>query len=173
MQSTERRATSMMAGLLILFGIVLLAFNLFGLTLGQTWPVIFLIIAAGFYIPIFVFPTARPGLAALFIPGTIMLGLGVIFLFNTFSGDWGAWAYLWALIPASAGLGLVLAAKFGDWASPVASVGWWLILGSLALFALMGLLLGGRGFGAIGSILLIGLGVILLFRAIQRPRMEV
>ena len=164
----SNRAATVTAVLLIGLGILFLAINLLGLDFSRIWPIIFLIIAAGFYLPVFFAPVAREGLAALFIPGTIMLGLGLIFFYNTLFDDWGSWAYIWTLIPASVGVGLVLAAKAGGWGSGVTSVGLWMALISVAVFGLLAMLFGSRVFGTLGPIILIGAGVLLLIRSFQR-----
>ena len=155
--------------ILIGLGILFLAVNFLDIDLGRVWPLIFFVIGAGFYTPVLLMPQARAGLAALFIPGTIMIGLGVIFLYNTLTGDWGSWAYAWSLIPAFVGIGLILASRFGRWQGDTARAGLWMALGSAAVFSVLAMFFGSRTFGAIGPILLIGLGVLLLFRNSRAP----
>ena len=169
--NASNRASTAAGGLLIAFGVLFLAINLFGFDLGRIWPIIFFFIAAGFYLPIIIFPTARAGLAALFIPGTITLGLGLIFLYNTSTDDWGSWAYAWALIPASVGVGMMLASRVGRW-GPTSEVGLWMALISLGVFGAMATLFGNQIFRVIGPILLIAGGVRLFFRSMRRPKIE-
>lgn len=169
MNSAERSST-VVALILIALGAMFLAFNLIpGLELGRTWPVIFFVIAAGFYLPAFIWPNSRQGLAALYIPGSVMLALGLIFLYNTFSRDWASWAYAWTLIPGGVGLGLALAARIGQWGQGTMWVGVWMMVGSVAVFGLFGTLFGGPLLKSLGPIALIVGGVLLLLRQFGRP----
>jgi hypothetical protein len=169
MSQSDNRPSSVVAVILIGLGILFLAVNFLDIDLGRVWPLIFFVIGAGFYTPVLLMPQARAGLAALFIPGTIMIGLGVIFFYNTLTNDWGSWAYAWSLIPAFVGIGLILASRFGRWQGDTARAGTWMALGSAAVFSVLAMFFGSRTFGAIGPILLIGLGVLLLFRSSRAP----
>jgi hypothetical protein len=172
MQSTDRSST-IVAFALIGLGALFLLFNLTGLDLGRTWPAIFFVIAAGFYLPPIVWPSARPGLAALFIPGSVVLMLGLIFFYNTLTEDWASWAYAWTLIPGGVGLGLALAARFGEWGRGTLWVGIWMIVGSVAVFGFFGTLFGGTALRAIGPAALIAVGLLLLWRSLARPARSV
>lgn len=165
MPSSDNRPSSVVAVILIGLGLLFLAFNFLDIDLGKTWPLIFFVIGAGFYAPVMLMPQARAGLAALFIPGTILIGLGVIFTYNVITDDWGSWAYAWSLIPAFVGIGLILASRFGRWQGDSLRAGLGLAIGSGAVFSILAMFFGSRTFGAIGPVLLIGLGVLLLFRA--------
>ena len=169
MTQSDNRPSSIVAAILIGLGLLFLAFNFLDMDLGKVWPLIFFVIGAGFYVPVLVMPQARAGLAALFVPGTIMIGLGLIFMYNTLTDDWGSWAYAWALIPAFVGIGLILASRLGNWQGDSARAGLWLAIGSGVGFSVLAMFFGSRTFGTIGPILLIGLGVLLLFRT-SRPR---
>jgi hypothetical protein len=137
--------------------------------MGRTWPVIFFLIALGFYLPPILWPSARQGLAALFIPGSILVALGLIFFYNTLTDDWASWAYAWTLIPGGVGLGLALASRYGGWGHGTMWVGIWMIVGSLVVFGFFGMLFGGAALRSIGPVLLIVGGVLLLVRAFMRP----
>jgi hypothetical protein len=95
--------------------------------------------------------TKSRGLAAMVIPGCIVTMIGLILLFGNVTDHWEVWAYAWALIPASVGLGLVLASRFGvgDRAGEV--VGRWFLAGGLTAFAFFGLLFEGLIFHGIIS----------------------
>lgn len=169
MDSTDRSST-VVALVLIGLGALFLAFNLIpGLDLGRTWPVIFFLIAGGFYLPAVLWPASRQGLAALFIPGSIMLTLGLIFFYNTMTDDWASWAYAWTLIPGGVGLGLALASRFGAWGRGTMWVGIWMMIGSVAVFGFFGALFGGPLLKTIGPVALIVGGALLLLRAVARP----
>lgn len=162
------RASVVIGGILILIGGIFLALNLFHINFGQVWPVIFFIIGAGFYLPVLLLPHERQNLAGLLIPGTILCGLGTIFFYNIFADNWGAWAYIWALIPAAVGLGLLLAARVGHWGGDTMKAGFWMFVISLGACFLLGAFFNGGNVGAIGAILLIVLGVFVLIQSIRR-----
>lgn len=166
--NSSARGSVFVAGLLILLGVLILVFNITGIGFGKTWPMIFLVLAAGFYLPYFVWPSARKGLAALFIPGSIMLTLGLFFFYNTLTGDWVSWAWGWALIPGGVGLGLLLAGWLGSWDSTVMWVGIWMMVGAVAVFGFFGALFGTVTMKAIGAGLLILVGIALLVRALVK-----
>ena len=109
----DNRGSIVVGGILIVIGAVFLFVNVFRIDFGEIWPIIFFIIGAGFYLPVLLMPRDRRNLAGLLIPGTILFGLGAIFFYNILADNWGSWAYIWTLIPASVGLGLLLAARVG------------------------------------------------------------
>ena len=169
MNPTDRSST-VVAIILIGLGLLFLAFNTIpGLDIGRAWPVIFLLIAGGFYLPPIIWPSERRRLAGLFIPGSVMLVLGLIFFYNALTDDWASWAYAWTLIPGGVGLGLALASRFGEWGRGTLLVGIWMIAGSVVVFGLFGTLLGGPALKAIGPVALIAGGVLLLLRSFARP----
>lgn len=169
MQTTDNRARTVVAAILIGLGLILLAANLLNIDVGRIWPIIFFVIGVGFYLPALLLPDARAGLAALFIPGTIMNGLGLIFFYNTLTGDWRSWAYLWTLIPGLVGVGLILAAWIGRWEGGTARTGLGLALGSAFAFGLMAALFGNQLMGTLWPVALILVGAWLLLRSF-RPR---
>ncbi len=162
------RGSIIAGGILILIGAVFLVVNVLHIDFGKIWPIIFFIIAAGFYLPVLLMPNERKNLSGLLIPGTILAGLGVIFFYNTLSDNWGSWAYLWALIPASVGLGLLLAARVGEWGGDTMKVGFWMFVISTAVCLILAAFFGGGNAGAVGAILLIGLGIYLLIQSLRR-----
>ncbi|NPV57280.1 MAG: hypothetical protein HPY76_11505 [Anaerolineae bacterium] len=167
------RGRIFVAALLLVTGVVLLAGNLLpGWANLVSWTVIFFILALGFFLPAAIWRDQRRGLAGMFIPGAIMLVLGAIFTYNVASGDWAAWSYLWTLVPASVGLGLALASWVGGWGESTAWVGIIMMAVSLALFALMASLMGNPVMGTVAPLLLILLGLVLLVRALRRPRTD-
>jgi hypothetical protein len=165
----SNRAPTVIAICLIAVGVLFLAFNFLNVDFGRVWPVIFFVIGGAFYLPIWLMPEARAALSALLIPGTILIGLGLIFFYNTLTNDWESWAYIWALIPAFVGLGLMLAARAGGWIGNISQVGLWIALISGGVFSVLAMFFGSRSFGLIGSLVLIGFGVVLLFRSTRGP----
>jgi hypothetical protein len=162
----ESKRGSIIAGAgLVLLGVLFICLNLFqGITLAKSWPVIFFVIAFAFFLPGLAWPESRKGLAALYIPGTILFVIGLIFFFNTLTGIWAVWAYAWILIPASVGLGMMLAAKGGKWEHGVFLVGTWIALISLAVFAVFAALFGNLVLKFIGAGIMVVMGVLMLIR---------
>ncbi len=167
---SNKRGTIILAGTLIVLGVLFLLLNLIGVRMGQAWPVIFLVIAAVFYIPAFAWPEARKGLAALFIPGSVFLALGLIFAYTTWTGDYLAWAYAWTLIPGGVGLGLWMGGTWGDWGSEVSVVGKWMAGISLVVFALFATLFGGPLLKYIGPVVLILGGLAFMWRTLRASK---
>jgi len=167
----QDRITLVGGVVLIGLGVLFLVLNtVLGLTVATTWPIIFFVLAAGFYLPPLVLPYARQALAALFIPGSVMLALGLIFFYDTLTSDWASWAYAWLLIPAGVGLGLALASWVGGWGKDPAVVGLWMLAVSAAIFCIFGTLFGGPVLKAITPVLLILVGILILLRAfLRRP----
>jgi len=164
-----RKASLAFGSLLITFGVIFLAFALIpGLSLGLAWPGIFFLLAAGFYLPVFLWPEIRKGLVALFIPGSILFALGLIFTYNVLSADWRSWAYAWLLLVAGVGLGLALAAAFGGWGRTVLWVGLWMLSIATGTFGLFATLFGHPLLKIIGAALVMLVGILLLLRSLRK-----
>jgi hypothetical protein len=156
---------------LIILGAVFLILNFIpDVGFEELWPVIFFVTALGFYLPAVIWPESRRGLAALYIPGSLMLVLGIAFLYNTLSGDWGVWAFAWLLIPLGIGLGMTLAAWIGAWAPPVGEVGIWIMVLNAVGFSLFGTLFGEPIIKAFAAGLVLVGGVLMLLRGFLRGR---
>ncbi len=148
--------------ILIALGIILLIFNFLpGVTSTSGWWLLFIFLSIGFFVPALVWPEARSSLSALFIPGTVMGVLGLIFMYNVLTNDWGSWAYLWTLIPGSAGAGMFIAAKMGDWEPGAARVGQWLAIFSTVAF----ILFSSSTVKIVGAVILITIGILMLSKS--------
>jgi hypothetical protein len=166
----ERRGSLFVALILIAVGVVLILANFLpGFRIVFNWPFVFYVLALFFYVPVGIFPGARKGLAALFIPGTIMLGLGLIFTYNVYTNDWVSWAYSWMLIPGSVGIGLALASWLGSWESGSRTVGIWMAVISLALFGFFAAMFGEPILKIAGAAFLILAGLVFLIHSFIRP----
>ncbi len=163
----ESNRGTMIAGIvLVILGGVFFALNLIpGIDSGKTWPLVLIVAGIAFCLPAFIWSANRQALAGLFIPGSILVVLGAIFLFNTLTGIWSVWSIAWILIPGSVGLGLLSGAWAGKWDRSVSQVGVWMIVLSLTVFALFASLFGNLVIKAIGAGLLVATGIALLVRA--------
>jgi hypothetical protein len=163
--------------MLLLLGLLFLAFNL-GATLfpmwevmsiGRLWPLFVIWIGLGFFLPIFVWWEKRHSNYGLAMPGTIVLVIGLILLYCSLTGNWAAWAFLWALVPFSVGLGLLMLYLLGPKARGLLVAAFFVGGGSLAIFAVFASWIGGPLGGIVGAALLLILGVALVIRALIRP----
>jgi hypothetical protein len=109
------------------------------------------------------------GMTAMAIPGCIVSAVGGILLYCNITNHWESWAYVWTLIPASVGLGLLIAGRFGVGDHGSAGAGGWLLVSGVAGFVLLGAFFEVLIFGGMVSrywpVALIGLGMVLLYRA--------
>lgn len=163
-----RRRTNLIGGLVLtVLGLLILAVQLLpGIQLLFSWPWIII----GFGLAIF-FIGAATGVPALAIPACIIGGLGGILYYQSATGDWDSWAYIWALIPGLVGLGILLSGLLGEDAEGSAQAGGLLILISLVLFTLFGSFFGALGLiGDYWPVLLILLGLVLLISPLLRRR---
>jgi DNA-binding CsgD family transcriptional regulator len=118
-------------------------------------PLVFLMLGGAFYILVIVGKGRLPWAPIFYIPGSLVLALGLIFLLNTVTNDWDAWSYAWLLLTSGVGFGLVQANRHFIWPPVVNLVGWGFALGSIMLFAFFGAIVGGMFIRVAAPILLI------------------
>ncbi len=164
------RGTVVLGIFIIAIGVLFLIFNFIpGLNAGNTWPIVFFILAVGFFLPPFLWPSAQRGLAGLFIPGSIMLVLGLIFGYDVLTEDWVSWAYAWLLIPAAVGFGLWLGSTVGNWGKGSTQTGLWMLAIAAGLFAICASIFGSNpAMHFIGPVLIILAGALILFRVFRK-----
>lgn len=107
MQTRSNQGRSFGAIVLIALGALFLLANLgvFSFSIiGVMWP--FFIILPGLVFFFFA-ATGSAELSSLAIPGSIVTGTGAILLFQSITGRWESWAYIWTLYPVFLGLGLM------------------------------------------------------------------
>jgi hypothetical protein len=163
-----RRRRDLLGGLfLLLLGALILATQLLpGIHIPLTWPWIFIGLAL-----LLLFIGLATGVPAMAIPASIVGGLGGIFYYQSVTGDWDSWAYIWALIPGFVGLGVVVSGLIGGEAAGEVRAGGFLMLISLVMFAFFGSVFGGLGMlGEYWPLLLILLGLLLLVRPLLARR---
>lgn len=150
--------------ILILVGVGFLLNQFFPSLFGWfSWPWILVVIGGIFFLSSLI---GRVG--GLMIPALILLGLGGIFLYQTATGNWESWSYIWALMPALAGLGMLIGSLYDREMVPARPVGAIMFVAGLALFAVFG--------GVFGldvdilrywPVLLILLGLVVLVKALR------
>jgi hypothetical protein len=115
------------------------------------------------------------GIPAMVVPACIFGGIGGLLYWQSVTGNWDSWAYVWALIPGFVGLGLFLLGLTSARERKNIGSGIWLMLISAVMF-----LVAGSAFGAfVGGwsllatywpVLLIAFGVLTLIEALLRFR---
>jgi hypothetical protein len=138
--------------------------------MNHYWPLIFVLIGLGFFLPVLFWPESRHGLAGLFIPGTIFLFMGLLFIYDKLSGDWTVWAFGWLLNPAGVGYGIYMGALIGKWGKGSTQTGLWIGVTSLALFSILAAIFGRPFIKYTGSIILIASGVLFVLNSVRKPK---
>ena len=157
--------------LLILLGGFFLAERLIPGVYGYfTWP--FYVMGVGAMFLLAALLTRTGGLA---IPACIIGGIGGILYYQTITGRWESWSFMWTLIPGFVGVGVILAGIL-DRERPHFETGGLILMAISA----MGFLIFGSAFGALFGydfqfgmlwpLFLIGIGVIVLISALFRRR---
>lgn len=163
--NSRQRSTIVLGMLLILIGLLAL-FGLGDWLAGLfSWPLI-IVGVAGFLILIGLL-TRTPAMA---IPACVVGGIGLLLWWQNATGHWDTWSYAWALIPGFVGVGIVLEGLLSGQSQRGLRSGGWLIVISLVLFAVFGSFLGNWPLlGRYWPLLLVGLGLLLLWRSYRRP----
>ena len=137
--------------------------------LNLEWPVY--VIGAGALMLVLGLATGRPRMA---IPATIVAGGGKILWYQNQTQDWESWSFLWTLIFAFVGIGVILAGLLGDNPPYNLRRGLNLLVISAALFLIFATIMGRLSvlgdYGAAALLIFIGLYVIgrSLFRTRSR-----
>lgn len=171
----QHKRKSIASGLmLILIGVIFISVQLLpGLkeyfTWDYTWPMSIIFVALGLVVL-----GALTGTADMLVPASIVGGIGGILYFqNAGVITWESWAFLWALIPGFAGLGVLLAGLI-KWKKSEIMDGLKTILTSAVMFLVFGSFLGSM-FGYVPfkeylPYLIIALGLFLFIRALLDTR---
>jgi hypothetical protein len=107
----ETRRLLTLGAVLILVGFAAAAARSVDVDLGawigeQTWP--FLVIVPGLVLLGLAFLRTPPDGVGFAISGSIVTTVGAILLVQANTANWASWAYVWALLPGAAGLGMVV-----------------------------------------------------------------
>jgi len=148
--------------ILIVLGVVTLALNLvFNGSMNISWPLVVIMLGVVFFILVGAFSKKWAWMVFLYLPGSLLLALGLVFLLNVITNDWNAWAYAWMLVVAGLGLGIVLVNRKVHWPEFITMTGFGMMVGGITLFVLFGALAGGRFILVMAPILLVlgGIGL--------------
>ena len=164
------RTIELLAGLLLLIvGVVVLASEpLIGFVRGlgvsddvlRWWPVLFIGLSLFFLVPGILGGPNRRLRAGMMIPGALLAGVGVALLYTSLTDRWGAWAYLWSVLPFSFGLGMYGAGWIAD-APAFKWIGSGIAGGGVVAYLVFAIAFGGEAFRLIAAIGIIALGLAL------------
>jgi hypothetical protein len=167
MKSSNRSAIAL-GLLLVLLGVFLVLLQVYAplrdlMQLHFTWP--WIVIGVGIFLLILGLLVRAPEMA---VPACIVGGIGGILYYQNTTQDWGSWAYMWALIPGFAGVGMLITRLLGGNAGDDA-VG--SILTSGVLFVIFASFFGGlQWVGPYWPVLLIALGIYILLRPVFKRK---
>ena len=117
--NTPDRRGVLIAIVLIAVGAVFLIGEVFNVRFGSGfWP--FIIIVPGVLLLLSAF-NSRPVPAGTAIGGAVVTTLGLVFWYQNVSGNWESWAYIWSLLPLSAGVAQIIAGTRNEDESLIAS----------------------------------------------------
>lgn len=158
MDVQKRSSLALGIVLILLGGIFLLTRLVPGLELVIGWP--WIVIGVGAALLVIGMLVGSPDMA---VPACIVGGIGGILYYQNLTGDWTSWSYMWALIPAFVGVGILLAALIGGRSRTAYREGFRTLLVGVVLFLVFGSIFGAFNFmGAYWPLLLIGAGLLVL-----------
>lgn len=164
------RTIELLAGLVLLaIGILVLASDplagfVRGLGVGDEvlrwWPVLIIGLSLFFLLPALLGRQQRRLRAGMAIPGAMLAGVGAALLYTSLTDRWGAWSYLWSVLPFSFGLGLYAAGWIAD-APAFKWIGAGIAVGGLVAYLVFATAFGGEAFRLVAAIGIIALGLAL------------
>jgi len=164
------RTIELIAGLLlVLVGLVVLAseplLSFFrGLGVGDDvlrwWPIVIIGASLFFLVPGFLGGPSRRLRAGMVIPGALLAGVASALLYTSLTDRWGAWAYLWSVVPFSFGLGMYAAGWIAD-APAFKWIGSGIAAGGVVAYLVFATAFGGEAFRLIAAIGILAFGLAL------------
>jgi hypothetical protein len=165
------RTIELGAGLMLLvIGLLVLAAGWISDWLSRTggretwlayWPAILIVLSLFFIGPALIGRRQHRRLrAGMAIPGALLLAAGTALLFTSLNDRWGAWSYLWTVLPFSFGIGMYAAGWIAD-APAFKWIGSGVAAGSVIAYLALSTAFGGEAFRLVGALGIIALGLAL------------
>ena len=164
------RTIELIAGLLLLIiGLVVLASEplldfIRGLGISDDvlrwWPILLVGLSLFFLLPGLLGRQHRRLRAGMVIPGFILAGVGAALLYTSLTDRWGAWSYLWSVLPFSFGLGMYAAGWIAD-APAFKWIGSGIAAGGVVAYLVFAIAFGGEAFRLVAALGILGLGLAL------------
>ncbi len=165
------RTIELLAGVLLLvIGILILASDplarwISGLGISSEvlmlWPSLLVALSLFFLVPAVVGRQHRRLRAGMIIPGAMLAGIGGALLWTSVNDRWGAWSYLWTVVPFTLGIGMYVAGWIAD-APAFKWIGSGLAAGSAVAYLAFATAFGGEAFRVLGAVAIILLGLALM-----------
>jgi hypothetical protein len=124
------------------------------------WPVIIIGLSLFFLVPGLLGGPSRRLRAGMVIPGALLAGVGGALLYTSLTDRWGAWAYLWSVVPFSFGLGMYAAGWIAD-APAFKWIGAGTAVGGVVAYLVFATAFGGEAFRVIAALGILALGLAL------------
>jgi len=128
---------------------------------GLALPLLIMVLGAVFILLVFVLAGVWAGAPWLYLPGCLLISLGLVLFLNVATGDWQSWAYAWMLLVAGLGLGVTLLGRHAGFARLVSLIGLGMAGAGVTFFALFGMLVGGPFIQIMAPVLLAVIGLAL------------
>ncbi len=164
------RTIELIAGIsLLVVGLVVLASEPLASFIGDLgagedllrwWPILIIGLSLFFLVPSIIGPQNRRLRAGMVLPGAILVGVGGALLYTSLTDRWGAWSYLWSVLPFSFGLGMYAAGWIAD-APAFKWIGSGIAAGGVVAYLVFATAFGGEAFRLLAAIGLLGLGAAL------------
>lgn len=123
------------------------------------WPAALVVLSLFFLLPALFGRQHRRLRAGMVIPGALLAGVGGVLLYMSLTDRWGAWTYLWTVLPFSLGLGMYSAGWIAD-APAFKWIGSGVAAGSVLAYLAFATAVG-EAFRLVAAIGIIGLGLAL------------
>ncbi len=141
----------------VLFGLTLLG----GSAANLAQPLLIVVLGAAFILLVFLLANVWAGAPWLYLPGCVLIALGLILFIDAATGDWNSWSYAWTLLVAGLGVGVLLLGRQPGFSRLVSLIGLGMAAAGVTLFVLFGMLVGGMFIQIIAPVLLVAIGVAL------------
>ena len=162
------RTIELVAGLLLvaIAAVILVGEAVLGVVSGvgddllRWWPLLLIVLSAFFLVPAWLGRQNRRVRAGMVIPGFMLAGVGLTLLYTSLADRWGAWGYLWSVLPFSFGLGMYAAGWIAD-APAFKWIGSGIAVAGVVVYLVFATAFGGEAFRVIAALGLLALGLAL------------
>ena len=163
MYKAAGRPVKLASLILIIIGVILLVLTIiFGGKFNIALPLVFILLGGVFFILALAGQQKTSWASILFIPGGLLVAMGIVLLVSTLTADGRSWAYSWLLLVTGLGFGLVLTSRQQAWPSLVGLIGWGMALLGITFFVVFGAITGGLFIQIMAPVMII-LGGLMLF----------
>jgi DNA-binding CsgD family transcriptional regulator len=147
---------------LVVVGLGLFILALIGGTAARlALPLLIIVLGAVFIFMVSYLKNIWIGAPWFYLPGCLLISLGLILFLNVATGDWNSWAYAWLLLVAGLGIGTTLLGRDAHFSQLVTLIGLGTAAAGVTFFATFGMLVGSPFIQIMAPLLLVVIGFIL------------